>query len=73
VPESERSGSANIAPTSRELPAGLPATSARFFRDIKIAGQPIRFAVNPQYNFIDNTGFPGLKVSFSATLLLPGK
>jgi hypothetical protein len=39
----------------------------------QIAGQPIRFALNPQYNFIDETGFPGLKVSFSATLLFPGK
>lgn len=37
----------------------------------EIAGQPVRFAVNPQYNVIDEIGYPGWKVSLSATLLVP--
>jgi len=37
----------------------------------KIAGQPIRFAINPQYNLLSDDGLEAWKVIFSMTVLLP--
>jgi hypothetical protein len=36
-----------------------------------LAGQPMRFAVNPQYNLRDMEGTVGWKVSFTGALLVP--
>ncbi len=40
---------------------------------VRIAGQAVRVAVNPQYNLIDDKGLEQWKVSVSVTLLLPSK
>ena len=37
----------------------------------RVAGQPMRFAVNPQYDLKDLPGASRFKVSFTVTLLLP--
>jgi hypothetical protein len=37
----------------------------------KVAGQAVRFAVNPQYNLIDDDGLEQWKVLFTFTLLVP--
>ena len=39
----------------------------------KLAGQAVRFAVNPQYNLIDDDGLEEWKVLFTFTLLVPSK
>jgi hypothetical protein len=38
----------------------------------RIAGQAVRFAVNPQYNLADDDGFPKWKVTLAFALLVPG-
>ncbi len=38
---------------------------------LPVAGQPMRFAVNPQYDLEDVPGAPRFKVLFTITLLLP--
>lgn len=40
---------------------------------IRIGGQAVRFAVNPQYNLIDDDGLEQWKVGFSMTFLFPSK
>lgn len=39
----------------------------------KVAGQPMRFALNPQWNFAEITGGNKAKVVFTVTLLAPAK
>jgi hypothetical protein len=39
----------------------------------KVAGQAMRFAVNPQYNLIDDPGLDKWKVLLTVTLLVPSK
>jgi hypothetical protein len=39
----------------------------------KVAGQAMRFAVNPQYNLIDDPGLDKWKVLLTVTLLVPGR
>jgi hypothetical protein len=39
----------------------------------KVAGQAVRFAVNPQYNLIDDDGLEEWKVLLTFTLLVPSK
>jgi hypothetical protein len=39
----------------------------------KIAGQAVRFAVNPQYNLIDDDGLEKWKVLLTFTLLVPSR
>ena len=38
---------------------------------VKVSGQPMRFAVNPQYNLRDLPGAERFSLVFTATLLLP--
>lgn len=40
---------------------------------VHIGGEAVRFAVNPQYNLVNDDGLPQWKVSLSMTLLLPTK
>ena len=40
---------------------------------VRGAGQPIRFAVNPQWNLKDITGANKVKMVFTVTLLAPAK
>jgi hypothetical protein len=40
---------------------------------LPIAGQPMRFAVNPQYDFKKTPGAPRFSVSLTIQLLLPQK
>jgi predicted ester cyclase len=39
----------------------------------KIAGQAVRFAVNPQYNLIDNPALEKWKVLCTVALLVPSR
>lgn len=39
----------------------------------RLGSQPIRWAVNPQYNLADDPGFKRWSVSFTFNLLVPGK
>jgi hypothetical protein len=39
----------------------------------KVAGQPMRFSLNPQWNLKDITGATEAKLVFTVTLLAPAK
>jgi hypothetical protein len=39
---------------------------------LRIAGQPIRLAINPQYNLKDDDGLDKWKLLFTFALLVPG-
>jgi hypothetical protein len=40
---------------------------------LKVAGQPVRFSLNPQWNLKDIDGANKTKVVFTVTLLAPAK
>jgi hypothetical protein len=39
----------------------------------RLGKQPVRWAINPQYNLIDDDGFEEWKISFTFALLVPGQ
>jgi hypothetical protein len=39
----------------------------------KLAGQPVRWAINPQYNLVDSAGLEQWSVALTFTLLVPSK
>lgn len=49
------------------LPVGL-----QLGKVTKLAGQPVRFAINPQYNLKDDDGLERWSVSLTFALLVPG-
>ncbi len=38
----------------------------------RLAGQPVRYAINPQYNLVDDDGAEGWSLVFTVALLVPG-
>lgn len=51
-----------------QVPLGFQIGAVR-----SVGGQPMRFALNPQYNFRDLTGADKFKLTFTVTLLAPAK
>ena len=53
------------------VPTTVDAVSTVPAGDMKLGGQPVRFAINPQYNLQNDRGLTEWSVAFTFTALFP--